>query len=42
MDATTTVGFAMVLIGFLGLLSRDDSAFWVMVAGAALVYFFGA
>lgn len=42
MDATTTVGFAMILIGLLGMMSRDDGAGWVMIAGAALVYFFSA
>lgn len=42
MDATTTVGFAMVLIGLWGMMVKDDGAAWVMIAGAALVYFFGA
>lgn len=43
MDATTTVGFAMILIGFWGVMtSNDDASIWVLIAGAALVYFFGA
>lgn len=42
MDATTTVGFAMILIGLWGMMFNDDSAAWVAISGAALVYFFGA
>jgi hypothetical protein len=43
MDAATTVGFAMILIGFWGVMtSNDDAAIWVLIAGAAIAYFFGA
>jgi hypothetical protein len=43
MDAATTVGVAMVLIGFWGVMtSSDDAAIWVLISGAATIYFFGA
>ena len=43
MDAATTVGVAMALIGFWGVMtSSDDAAIWVLLSGAAVIYFFGA
>lgn len=41
MDAYTTVGLAMMLIGLFSVMSNEESGFWILVTGAALVWFFG-